>query len=604
MKRSTILPLILAAACAAPEPELFVSESESAAAAAGPSARHFATGSNGTMSVINTYYGWSRKWHAIEPARYDNELLFYSQIDAMIKIFRFAADGSMTQLAQHNNVRDDWDVLTRGNFAGTSAYEMVFYDRHSGDVQVYTLGASGSMSLLFADNIGTRWTIMESGYWGPGTYDQLLVYDRFTGRAEYLAVQNNQFVSVAARTWAKIWDQIVVARFDQDSYSDLLYFNQDRHEMKLYSMSSNHTGTLLQTINDLDYTESVHLVAGEFGGASGYQADLLMYNQVLGEGRFYTSAANGTLSLLESDTGWSTTYTHVAPVKNGNANTELLFYTNLIDVKLKAVRMSDDDGTMTAGIDQPQLDAWLAKTNKVFAAAGIRFVQEGPIADERNSGINRYGCTAGEWANSGFVKDDVIADATDLAEEYNGSQRTVMIFRVGSGSGCGNPDRNYVIMPGWTQARALYLNEDGKTIDEQGDVLTDGTETVGNFKLMPHELGHYFGLGHSHLASRPANADTLDADRDSGDWANIFDTAPAVPKEQTWSTWPVNACADDPANEIEITAMDLDTITINPDRHTVMGYGFNCEFTYWFSPEQIASTHRFLFEQRPDIAAY
>jgi len=74
-------------------------------------------------------------------------------------------------------------------------------------------------------------------------------------------------------------------------------------------------------------TSWTHIVRGSFGG-SGATDDLLFYDAASGTGEFYT-VNNGTISLLRSNAGWRSSWKFIIPGKfvgTGIDSTDLFFY--------------------------------------------------------------------------------------------------------------------------------------------------------------------------------------------------------------------------------------------------------------------------------------
>ncbi len=148
-------------------------------------------------------------------------------------------------------------------------------------------------------------------------------------------------------------------------------------------------------------------------------------------------------------------------------------------VRLRVVRMANDDGSNQTAVTPANVTEWVREANLVFAPAELRILFD-PTNDfetRRNTRLNEL------FEGSGEQRDlDAIRDAEVIGDSFR--DRVVVICRTsrpiapppegGCGSGCGfsGYPGKYVVMPAF----------DPNLVS-----------------LFAHEIGHYFGLPHTFL---------------------------------------------------------------------------------------------------------
>jgi hypothetical protein len=142
-------------------------------------------------------------------------------------------------------------------------------------------------------------------------------------------------------------------------------------------------------------------------------------------------------------------------------------------------------GTRAAAITAAEIQQWLARVNEVFSTTGIRFTYDGQLTVLDNSDVNNLtGDSDPQWTT-----------ARDLLNQTAAQRHALLIvFRHGpgataTGGGFSWWDYDFVVMPGFAVTTVC------------------GVQNLG---LMAHEIGHYFGLPHTHGPQFSAEQDAAD----------------------------------------------------------------------------------------------
>jgi hypothetical protein len=175
--------------------------------------------------------------------------------------------------------------------------------------------------------------------------------------------------------------------------------------------------------------------------------------------------------------------------------------------RIEAIILSDDDGRSRARVDPIQINAWVARANTDFAGAGVRFDfrPEEDVTELHSTLLNRM-----EMDHLPGSKQE--AAALKLAADYR--HKIPVLFRFGHGHNKSNAFSNqrFVVMTGFDELTAC------------------GGQNLAS--LLAHELGHFFGLLHTHKAEfdSPAQADAwirqMIAHKQSIDGDGFADTPP------------------------------------------------------------------------------
>ena len=177
-------------------------------------------------------------------------------------------------------------------------------------------------------------------------------------------------------------------------------------------------------------------------------------------------------------------------------------------VRIVAISARDADGSRPVNITVSQIQDWLNNANRVFAVAGIRFEFNGIIRALDDTDVNSLTGAGSGWATALNTLNNIAAQ----------ERAVVIVFRHGpdsfpTGGGFSWWTYDFVVMPGFPDT---------------------GVCNVQNIGLLAHELGHFFGLPHTHgptfktqqeavgyLAAHGFNSGVFD-----GDQAIINDTPP------------------------------------------------------------------------------
>lgn len=150
------------------------------------------------------------------------------------------------------------------------------------------------------------------------------------------------------------------------------------------------------------------------------------------------------------------------------------------NIRIHAVRVSNDDGSYQADIFPDNLKKWVDYANLVYSDAEIRFLFESDtkssdFSDLNSSLINSIDSTEGSsrWPLQKSALDNIVSN-------YLGKLVIFFIYGDSSsgpkGSGFSWLHYNFVIMPGFNESKICGHQ---------------------NISMLAHEIGHYFGLVHT-----------------------------------------------------------------------------------------------------------
>lgn len=93
---------------------------------------------------------WRHTWHSVNIYYRTGKMyaLFYDKTNGHGKVFKLSDDGEINGLVKsYEGWRKSWDIVKTyndGRYSGK--YSVLFYDKHSGDVNVYKIGAGGRLT--------------------------------------------------------------------------------------------------------------------------------------------------------------------------------------------------------------------------------------------------------------------------------------------------------------------------------------------------------------------------------------------------------------------------------------------------------------------------
>jgi len=134
-------------------------------------------------------------------------------------------------------------------------------------------------------------------------------------------------------------------------------------------------------------------------------------------------------------------------------------------IPVVAYRVSDDDGTRACAITVDGVQQWVDEANRIYAAAGIRFVYDGVLRDLRDTEVNNV--TGEEYPAWQSVK-------TKLNQLAANHRSIVLAHRAELGGGFSWWTYDFVAMSFFDSVNLNALS------------------------ILAHELGHHLGLPHTH----------------------------------------------------------------------------------------------------------
>ena len=134
-------------------------------------------------------------------------------------------------------------------------------------------------------------------------------------------------------------------------------------------------------------------------------------------------------------------------------------------IPVVAYRVSDDDGTRPCAITVDGVQQWVDEANRIYAAAGIRFVYDGVLRELRDTQVNNV--TGEDYPAWLAVKDTL----NQLAANH---RSIVLVHRALIGGGFSSWTYDFVAMSFFDSVNLNALS------------------------ILAHELGHHLGLPHTH----------------------------------------------------------------------------------------------------------
>lgn len=136
-------------------------------------------------------------------------------------------------------------------------------------------------------------------------------------------------------------------------------------------------------------------------------------------------------------------------------------------VPIAAFRVADTDGGRPCAITADGVRQWVDEANRVYAAAGVRFMYDGVLTDLRDTEVNNLTGEGDPWWPA----------ARDRLNQIAAARRQVVVaFRFGPGASSIGGGFSW-----WTY-----------------DFVAMSFFDPNALHVLPHELGHHFGLAHTH----------------------------------------------------------------------------------------------------------
>lgn len=530
------------------------------------------------ISQIGQFEDWNKRYHRVVPGGQPDQLVFYSRIEDYFRVVRLNPSGGFQSLSDTWNV-GQFDEVVSGSFGGTTAnQDVLFYNRSTGRARAFEISPSGASTELWDTTVpgtpqGGTWDVVAAGNLGHNGWDDLLVYNKTEGAANFYQVTSNGSALVLGATYfgfRKYWDQIHSGDFDGDGLDDFLFYNQDgggdqpgtfqTGHAKFISFGSSYTLEVLsETFTEWPMAAHVIPVPGTFGG-NDETTDFMLYDADDGSGQFWINDGTGSFN-LENSYAFQRRWTSVVPLQVNGGDTDLFFFTTQVVINVVPVSVN--------GADLSEMQTWLDYANTAFAPAGVFFELGSPR----------------HWS---FAAEATVCDSSAVAElnEQAGIIRKnandLIVYVVPNrGSGCSWYNRDFVVMPQWNSTSTTQRNRDGSV-----------NSSTRNPKLFAHEVGHHFGLPHESMESVDDSLqdDPYYYDNERNITSNkysamLVDTPPHPHANSAFWSGVANQCDDSGGDDVVVAAPG-GTYTLSPERHNAMSNGMNCDLLYRFTPNQ------------------
>jgi secreted trypsin-like serine protease len=249
--------------------------------------------------------GRNSKWDVMVPGTFSTltssqqGMLTYSRSRGEVQIYKINASQSLTLVKTTTALPKTWTHLIPGQFDGAGQTDFFAYDAGAQTGAFYIVDASGNLTLRNTVTDKAKllkvWRVMVPGKFNSDGLTDLFFYDPTSGAARvYTTDTLGNLNEATVRTFAKNWEIVVPGEFNRDTtFTDLLFYNPSDGHLKVTG-----TATVSGVLNPaattlIDDTTSFgknwqYLVPGNFAGTS--LTDIAAYNPLQGP----TPLADGT----------------------------------------------------------------------------------------------------------------------------------------------------------------------------------------------------------------------------------------------------------------------------------------------------------------------
>ncbi len=276
------------------------------------------------------------------------DALFYDPTTGEAQIYTLKKDGEQIRLLPVGALFRGWRKSLRiipGTFSNSGLTDLLFFDRATGEVQLYRTNGSGSLEPLVLTNLQKlvphgaahtnwrrTWQIFPGRFAGSGSTDDLLIYNPARGELQFYATDDHGAIQPlgALRTGFRRTLQIVTGRFktrdaSSSQQTDLLFYDPVHGDAEFHEAHRLSGLTAIGT-PQTGWRKGWRIIPGSFGGVT-QLTDLLLYEPATGDAHFFSpSGSGGILPIGGPLYGWRRTW-QIFPFKfPDSANTDLMFF--------------------------------------------------------------------------------------------------------------------------------------------------------------------------------------------------------------------------------------------------------------------------------------
>jgi secreted trypsin-like serine protease len=240
--------------------------------------------------------GQNSKWDVMIPGAFSSlassqqGMLTYSRSRGEVQIFKINASKSLTLLKTHVGLPKTWTHVIPGQFDGAGQTDFFAYDAAAQTGAFYVVDASGNITrrntVTDKSKLLKVWRVMVPGKFNADGLTDLFFYDPTSGAARvYTTDTLGNLNEATVRTFAKNWEIVVPGEFNGDtSFTDLLFYSPNDGHLKVTG-----TATVGGVINPAATTlvDSTtfgknwqYLVPGNFAGSG--LTDIAAYDPLKG----------------------------------------------------------------------------------------------------------------------------------------------------------------------------------------------------------------------------------------------------------------------------------------------------------------------------------